>query len=178
MLRARPGNFRVTDFLTGGQPDLSWYQEYARYETVVYGDTGELVSVLGLGFGIKNAVGSAIIPATAINPKNLLKDSSDWYIESMTSSPPVLTGNTFVNQRTDDLVSIIREMIRIAAVVGHGAVYSSDGNINLVSGTNIAPIQTPGNPIPDGWILFWPFYQRPENDRICLLYTSPSPRDS
>lgn len=164
MLTARPGQFRPTDFQTGGQPDLTWYNRYRQYETIVYGNGPGLGELLVPG-GVKNGIGQVIVTAANLNPKNEVRDASNWYIDSLTGTPPVIRGGSYADERQNDLIEVVKEMVRITCVVGHGMLTVSNNSIEIISGTNIVPLHEPGNPIPYGWIMFWPYYERPASDR-------------
>ena len=164
MLRARPGNFRVTDFQPRGRPDLTWYTRYKQYEDVVFADSPDLVGLLAPE-GVRNAAGQVIIPKEQVKPKNQVRDSSNWYLEALTAGQLSLEGSTYVNERAEDLRKIIVEMCRIGVSVGHGVLYSADNALRLVSGTNVVPIQMAGNPLPEGVIMFWPYRYRTPNER-------------
>ena len=173
MLRARPGNYRPTDFAPGGRPDLRFYWEYYQYETVIWDDAPELVGLM-LPKGVQNGAGQTVIEASEVKPKNLLKDASAWYVEAMTATQPILSGAMYAEERKEDLQRVILEMVRIAAVVGHGAVYVANNEIHVLSGTNLVPMVLSGNPIPYGWIMYWPYYLRPAGDRVSHHITIPN----
>lgn len=177
MLRARPEQFRETDFTEGGRPDLTWYYRYRQYETVVYDDGPGLVKLL-VPNGVQNAAGQTIIPEANIRPKNELRDASNWYLEAMTATPPVIKHSPYTEARQADLQSLIRDMIATATSVGHGLLTVVNDPmgpmLELIPGTNIAPIQEAGNPVPEGWIMYWPYYHRPINDRANYGITIPN----
>lgn len=174
MLRARPGRFRVTDFQTGGLPDLTWYTRYNQFWNTVYLEEGGLEAML-VPDGVQNAAGQQIIPQQKVRPKNEVRDASNWYLEAMTASPPVISAGRYAEGREDDLRLLIEEMIRICTVTGHGLlVLYEDNTLEVVNGINIAPIVQPGNPVPGGWIQFWPYYQRATTDRVSQRITVPN----
>lgn len=165
MLRARPGRYRVSDFQAGGRPDLSWYNEFYRYQHTVYGDLPGLVNLL-VPDGVKNAGGNVIIKQEEVKPKNELKNSSNWFIEADSAKPPVISGDSvFIRERQNDLSKIIVEMSTIGHVVGHGIIYVAANQIYLVWGTNILPMQVANQPIPGGWGMVWPYYRRDPNNK-------------
>ena len=176
MLRSRPGNFRLQDFMPDGRPDLSWYHQFYQYQRVIWEGRPGLEALM-LPNGVRNAAAQVVLPVDALvgHVRNYLRDASMWYLEEDTSSPPSLAGaTTYVTERKQDLVDILLEMLRIIHVVGHGIIYVQNEMIYLTWGTNIVPIVDAGNPIPRGWIQFWPYYLRPENDKSGVILDTPN----
>lgn len=173
MLRARPGNHRLTDYMPDGQPDLTWYNRYRQYEMVVFGEEVGLEELLAPK-GVQNAMGQTIIPAMSVDPKNEVRAATLWFLNALLSQTLVFRGSRYVDGRERDFRKLIFEMALHLCIVGHGAGYVSDGTIYLVSGTNIVPIQDAGNPIPTGWINFWLTHVRPPQDRQNARVTIPN----
>lgn len=174
MLRARPGAFRLSDFREGGRPNLSWYNRFYAYQHIVYEDTDGYGQWL-LPEGVRNAAGQLIVKADEVKAKNAERTATDWYLQSDAATPPTFDGAVaYVSQRVEQFQQIILEMERIVHSIGHGAIYVVDGEIRIMWGTNLAPEQEPGNPIPRGWFLFEPRYQRPPEDRSGLILDTPN----
>lgn len=174
MLRARPKHYRLSDLMPGGRPELTWYNQFHQYQRVIFERAPGLPALM-LPNGVRNAAGQTIIAADKVNPRNYLKEASEWFLEADAATPPRLTHATpWAEERGQDLVEILLEMLRIVHAVGHGVIYVQAEQIHVVWGTNIVPLTTPGNPIPYGWAAFWPYYLRPAEDRTGIIQDAPN----
>lgn len=160
--------------MPGGRPNLTWYEQFHRYKRVIFdGQPG--LQALMLPNGVRNAAAQVIIPSDKTNPRNYLRDASEWFVESDAANPPPLQRvTTFVAEREQDLMALLIEGLRIYHSTGHGIVYVQSGLIHIVDGVNIAPIVEPGNPIPQGWMMFWPYYLRPLSDTSGAILDTPN----
>ena len=163
MLDTLTGRYSFRDFETAGRPDLSDHDRLRDYEQVIFAQANGWVGHYA-PTGVQNAAGETIIPQDKVNPKNLLRDAANWYVEAMMASPPTLTGGAFAGEREEDLRRILRRCVIISAVIGHGVLYVVDGQIYIVPGQNVFPILERGNPLPMGYVLAFPYYARPPQD--------------